>query len=72
MSSQKSHGFYAIGSQMQTNRAVDIAKSLPRQPDIAEIVFDEQNLCLRWFTFGGVHKVPFLGAPEKHKGSNAG
>ena len=43
---------------MQTNRAVDVAEGLPRQPDIAEIVFDEQNLCLRRLILGGVHKVP--------------
>src|ERR1700691_6673949 len=46
---------------MQTNRTVDVAKGLLRQPDVTGIVLHQENLCGPLFFLGGRHWfVPLL------------
>src|ERR1700689_4986177 len=40
---EKGHGLQAIGSQVQTDRPVDVDECLPRQPGIAGIILDQEN-----------------------------
>ena len=54
---EKRHGLHAVGSQMQGDRSIDVAKGLPRQPGIAGIVFNQENLHGPRFIFDDIHDL---------------
>src|SRR5271169_7127020 len=42
--SQKIHGLSSVGNHVQTRRRIDFSQNLPHQPDVAFIVFYQQNV----------------------------
>jgi hypothetical protein len=40
---QKGHGIHAVDCDMQAHGLVEVAKCLPRQPDIAGVVFNQEH-----------------------------
>src|ERR1700731_474607 len=54
---QKGQGLYAIGSHVQTDGSVDVAKGFPHQTNIPGIVFDEEELDGPFHFLAGFHGI---------------
>src|ERR1700722_1738119 len=65
--SQKGHGLHAVRSDMQVDGRVGVAEGFLRQPDIAGIVFDQQNFYGHVCFSDGRHDFLLLSARAKRK-----
>ena len=64
---QKRHGLHAVASHVQVDGSVGVTEGLPRQPDIAGAVFDQENFYGHTFTSYGFHDGLSLAVKPKRK-----
>ena len=71
LASQEGHGLYPVGSHVQLDQWIDLAKGFLRQPQVSRTVLDQKNLerhrlSLRWASrfpldspgLPGTHSLP--------------